>query len=200
MAITFYAKNLVGQIKELVYNNIDEIPNLLTESFGSTPLYEPIWMDEDGYENFPPKNLETVFVLYRYINIPVSFVNNWMCIDEDTGRSYTDYSIIIESNSMQNLFEEIVIDFNKDNNEDIFYSEREKILTLREEYGSLVRYIEFPDTENTVNFSSIKEMFLSFSDIYNNIPEDFFKHISMCVEKQWKQERRVRYREPGTRL
>jgi hypothetical protein len=179
----FYAQNMTGEIRELVYNNIDDIPLLLKENFGDDhPLYEPIWLDEDGDEKVPPRNKEKVYVLYRYKNIPIIFVNNCGCVDENTRKKYSHYSLIITRENMENLYDEIVIDFYKEIERNIFYSEREfrYIHIDYEEYGSATKYISI--NEDTKFYTSIKDLFLSFKDQFNNIPDDFFNHLSLCSE------------------
>jgi hypothetical protein len=175
---TFYVQNMVGEIHKLVYNNIDDIPLLIIEKFGNdNPLYEPIWLDEDGDEKVPPRNNQKMYVLYRYKDIPVKFIYNYRCIDENA-RRYKNFTILIKE-----LYEEeIVIDFYKDDERDIFYSEKEfkYINILEEDYGSLTRYINVPEILNY--YKSIRELFLSFRDNFHTIPDDFFNHLSLCVE------------------
>ena len=186
MPITFFAKNLSGQILNITYNKAEEIPNILVETFGKEPLYSPVWLDEDGYENFPPRNQETVFVLYRYTDIKVIFVNDWACSEFNTNKSYTEYSLIIESKSMEDLYEEIVISFFKEDNNNIFYSELEfsKIRILHEDRGSQYKVIQIG--ENAIYNTSIKDIFMSFRHIYTHIPEDFFRHLADCAENSWR--------------
>lgn len=191
--ITFNAKNLAGDIHQISYKHFDEIPILLSQAFGDTPLHEPVWMDEDGYEKFPPKNTETVYVLFRYINVPVKFIYDWGCVEPANieyheYRSYSERTLLIESSDMQYLYKEIVISFfykevRKDEPKR-FYSEKVRINILEEDYGSLTKYISIPD--DTLYFTSIKDLFLSFKNDFKEIPEEFYNHLAECVENSWK--------------
>lgn len=193
--VTFNAKNLSGDIHQISYKHFDEIPLLLSQVFGNTPLYEPVWMDEDGYEKFPPKNTELVYVLFRYINIPVKFVYDWGCVEpdnigQDEYRSYSEQTLLIESSDMQYVYKEIAISFfykevRKDEPKR-FYSEKVRIDILDEDYGSLTKYIHIPD--DTPYFTSIKDLFLSFKNDFIeslSIPEEFYNHLAECVEDRW---------------
>ena len=180
-SIIFKAKNLFGDVKEISYISVSDIPLFLTQEFGYTPLYEPIWIDQDGNEQFPPKNNETVFILFKYVNIPVLFVHDWSCIEEDTGIVYEEYTLVIESDKMQYVYEEVVLSFFYAKG--IYYSETARINIVDEDYGGLIKYIIIPD--ETPYFTSIKELVLSFKDSFNNIPEDFFNHLAECVENSW---------------
>lgn len=179
--IRFNAKNLAGDIHQISYKHFDDIPLLLSQAFGDTPLHEPLWMDEDGYEKFPPKNKETVYVLFRYINVPVKYVYDWGCFENEN--KYTERTLLIESNDMHYIYEEIVISFfhNKDNNK--FYSEKVGINIIYEDYCSLTKYISIPD--DTHYFTSIKDLFLSFKNDFNEIPEDFYNHLAECAQDRW---------------
>ena len=182
--ITFNAKNLAGDIHQISYKYFDEIPILLSHAFGNTPLYEPVWMDEDGYEKFPPKNTETVYVLFRYINVPVKFVYDWWCVENDNNRSFCERTLLIESSDMQYVYQEVVISFfHSENKPTRFYSEKVSINILEEDYGSLTKYIRIPD--DTPYFTSIKDLFLSFRNDFNQIPEEFYNHLAECVEDRW---------------
>lgn len=181
--IVFKAKNMAGEIRELSYRNFDEIPLILRQTFGHTPLYEPVWLDEEGSEKFPIHNGETVFVLYRYINIPVVFINDWACVEEDTQNMYTEYTLLIESQEMQYVYEEVVLSFFYNKNNNRFYSEKSNFNIIEEDYGSNIKIIRFPD--DTPYFTSIKDLFLSFKDDFMNIPEDFFDHLAECTEDKW---------------
>jgi hypothetical protein len=181
--IIFNAKNLSGDIHQISYRNFDEIPILLSQTFGETPLYEPVWMDEDGYEKFPPKNTETVYVLFRYIKVPIKFVYDWDCFEEDTDLYYTEQTLLIESNDMQYVYKEIAISFFHNKKDNRFYSEKVRINILEEDYGSLTKYIHIPD--DTIYFTSIKDLFMSFLNDFNEIPEEFYNHLAECVEDSW---------------
>lgn len=196
--ITFTAKNLSGEIHQISYSYFDEIPLLLSQAFEHTPLYEPIWIDEDGYEKIPPKNTEIVYVLFRYINVPVNFVYDWGCVENDIendnireerrddieeNRSFTERTLLIESSDMQYVYKEVAISFfhNKDNNR--FYSEKVRINILEEDYSSLTKYISIPD--ETPYFTSIKDLFLSFKNDFEYIPEEFYNHLAECAQNRW---------------
>lgn len=194
-SITFNAKNLAGDIQQISYKHFDEIPLLLSQAFGDTPLHEPVWMDEDGYEKFPPKNTETVYVLFRYINVPVNFVYDWGCVENDNireerrddieeNRSFTERTLLIESSDMQYVYKEVVISFfHSEDQPTRFYSEKVHINILEEDYGSLTKYISIPD--DIPYFTSIKDLFLSFKNDFNEIPEDFYNHLAECAEDRW---------------
>ena len=184
--ITFTAKNLAGDIHQISYKHFDEIPLLLSQAFGDTPLHEPVWMDEDGYEKFPPKNTETVYVLFRYINVPVKFVYDWGCVENniEENRSFTERTLLIESSDMQYVYEEVVISFfHSEHKPTRFYSEKVHINIIEADYASLTKYISIPD--DTPYFTSIKDLFLSFKNDFNEIPEDFYNHLAECVQNRW---------------
>lgn len=187
--ITFNAKNIAGDTKQISYKYVDDIPILLSQEFGdiNSPLYDPIWMDEDGYENFPPKNTETVYVLFKYINVPVKFVYDWCCIniEQDIDRNYREMTLLIESNDMKYVYKEIVISFfhNKTNGENRFYSEKVYIDILDEDRCSLTKYISIPPDVHY--FTRIKDLFLSFKNDFEEIPEEFYNHLAECVENRW---------------
>lgn len=180
--ILFKAKNMTGEIHQLSYRNFDEIPLILTQTFGYTPLYEPVWLDEDGYEKLPIHNGETVFVLYRYINIPVMFFNDWSCVEEDTGDIYTEYTLLIEQKEMQYIYKEVVLTFFHNKNKNRFYSEKHNYNIIDEDYDSNIKIIISPDTPY---FTSIKDLFLSFKDKFKEIPEFFFDYLAECAEDKW---------------
>jgi len=183
--ITFYAKNLSGEICKLTYNHIDEIANLIKSNFGITPLYEPIWIDEDGDEKVPPRNEETVFVLYNFRDINPNFIINWVCDYEED--KYIEYSIVIESYMMENIYEEIVINFYKHCSKNIFYSEKHPIYVHEIDDNHGIKYIKFLDNlDNLYNhFTSIKDLFLSFRENYKEIPYEYFSHLSNCIFDKW---------------
>jgi hypothetical protein len=190
MTTTFYTKNLTGEIKEISYNgNIDEISNLITKSFGKTPLHEPIWIDNEGCEFVVPRNGQTLFILYRYIPVDIEFIPEWKCYEDNEERKilyYDEITLLIESKSMQNLYEEIVIFFyvNNSNSNNIFYSvERSSVEVIHEDYGSNVKQLRIPD--DSESFISIKDLFLSFRNKYQHIPEGFFQYLAECSEKKW---------------
>lgn len=180
--ITFYAKNLAGDIHQISYKNFEEIPLLLSESFGYTPLYEPVWISEDGNEKFCPKNKQTVYVLFRYSNIPIDFIVDWCCIEINTRCSYLEYTLLIKSND---IYDEFVRSFfHKTEEDNRFYSEKVRVDILDEDYASSTKYISISD--DTPYFTSIKDLFLSFKYDFQNIPDDLFEHMAVCAEKRWR--------------
>ena len=183
--IVFNAKNLAGEICQISYRDFNEIPLLITQCFGYIPLYEPVWLDENGNENFSIKNGDTVYILYRYINIPITFINDWTCIEQNTTNMYTEYTLLIEAKEMLYIYEEITISFYhiKSGNRDLFYSEKHPLNIIEEDYGANIKCFFIP--YNTPYSTCIKDMFLLFRDCYQNIPEDFYDHLSNCVEDEW---------------
>jgi hypothetical protein len=176
----FYAKNLAGDIKEISYRNIHEIPILLEDAFGKVPLYNPIWIDEEGDEFTVPRNGEMIYILYRYINVKVIF--NYNCILQEIDANsiqYEQYTIHIKKEEMEELYEEISISFLYSSK--TFYSKISNIDILEEDYG--IKYITSSPIKET--FQSIKDLFLSFKDYYHNIPQDFFIHLSECTQERW---------------
>jgi hypothetical protein len=174
----FYAKNLAGDIREISYTNIDSIPILIEEAFGKTPLYKPIWIDEEGNEFIIPRDGETVYILYRYINVRVIFVFKFILQDlgDRNNGIYEEYTLLIIKEDMEDLYEDICITFYK-RRDGIFYSERAEIDIMEEDEGGSMKYIIGPPIGET--FKSIKDLFLSFKDKYENIPEDFFAHLAL---------------------
>lgn len=179
----FYAKNLAGDIKEISYTNVDLIPIFIEQSFGKIPLYEPMWIDEEGHEFTVPRNRETIYILYRYINVRVIFVFNYTLRETDTIIEYGEYTLRIKKEDMEELYEDICITFYKREDDNIFYSERSDIDIMEEDYGGFMKYILGPPIGET--FNSIKDLFLSFRDKYQNIPEDFFNHLAECSQERW---------------
>jgi hypothetical protein len=179
--ITFNAKNLTGDVQQISYKNVDEISILLSNVFETSPLHEPVWMDAEGNENFPPKNTETVYVLFRYINVPVKFIYDWRCIDVNHD-NYREITLLIESVDMKYVYQEIAISFfmKKTDYEHRFYSEKVRINIIDEDRCSLTKYISIPD--ETPYFTRIKDLFLSFKDDFMEIPEEFYGHLAECVE------------------
>jgi len=187
MSITFDAKNLAGDVHKISYKHFDEISTLLTNAFeNNDPLYEPVWLNEDGNEKFIPKNNEEVYVLFRYINVPVSIILDWSCVEgeevEEGNYKYTEYTILIESKDMKYVYEEVVLTFFYDKSNKLFYSE-EGVNIIEEDRGSLTKYIHLQ--YDAAYFTSIKDLFLSFKNDFQKIPEDFFIHLSECVENKW---------------
>ena len=185
---TFYAKNLTGEIKEISYSGkVDEIPTLLTQAFGETPLYEPIWLDDEGYEFVVPRNGQTLLILYRYIPVNVKFIIDYSCYEEKEERitNYNEMTLLIESKYINYLYEEIVIFFYSKKDQNIFYPlEGSNIYAIDENYGGNIKQISIPS--KAVSFSSIKDLFLSYKYKFENIPEGFFYHIADCVDNKWK--------------
>lgn len=100
-----------------------------------------------------PKKGDVVSVLFRYKKIPVIFVYD---------NNIRKYSLIIEEKSMDNLYDEIFIEFNVD-----------------------ISNKRFCHENNDRSFTSIKDFFMSYYQPYNKIPLDFFEHLSNCVETYW---------------
>jgi len=189
---SFYAKNLAGEIKEISYTKVDDIPMALTQAFGETPLYEPIWIDDEGDEFIVPRKGQTLLILYRYIPVNVKFIPEWTCYEEKETEEeifqtyYEEATLLIESKYMQDLYEEIVIFFyynTGSTHDDIFYPSKNMNI-IEEDYGSHIKQISI--SSDTISFSSIKDLFLSYRHKYQHIPEGFFYHLAECAEKIWK--------------
>ncbi len=190
--VTFYAKNMIGEIKEITYIKDEEISMSLIQAFGDTPLYEPVWIDDEGYEFVVPRNGQTLLILYRYIPVNVKFIHEWTCYEEKEDEAqilrtyYEESTLLIESKYMQYLYEEIAIFFyfkDKDSNHDYIFYPSENMNVIEEDYGGHIKQISI--SSDTISFSSIKDLFLSYRQEYQHIPEGFFYHLAECAEKSW---------------
>jgi hypothetical protein len=186
--VTFYAKNMIGEIKEITYIKDKEISMSLIQAFGDTPLYEPVWIDDEGYEFVVPRNGQTLLILYRYIPVNVKFIHEWTCyreteLDEEILKKYyEEYTLLIESKCMQYLYEEISIFFYYNENDQNFYLSA-NMNVIEEDYGGHIKQISI--SSDAISFSSIKDLFLSYRHKYEHIPEGFFYHLAECSEKSW---------------